>query len=342
MDNSLSTKIQTVTGLIEPTTLGITLAHEHLYMEYPMLLEETENSHIPMTLENYGWISRNPWQHIPNLKLFDVEAVKADLMDFKKFGGSAVVECTTKGLKRDIQAVKKISEETGVKVVAGAGYYVDSAHPPEMIGMSVEDIAESIKEEVLVGYDGVKCGLIGEIGCSWPLTDAERKVLKGAAIAQADLGCGVSIHPGRNHRAPMEIIRILSEAGCNIDKVVISHIDRTVQDYCTLMDLLDTTCYLEYDLFGVEVINYPLDETIDFLSDSQRVAYIKRLVDDGFADKIVVAQDIHTLHRLKKYGGHGFCHILENIVPKMLVRDISRDAINQILISNPANWLLFT
>lgn len=117
-------------------------------------------------------------------------------------------------------------------------------------------------------------------------------------MAQSELGCAVTIHPGRNYRAPMEIVRILSEAGCNMDKVVMSHIDRTVHDYCTLTDLVDHGCYLEYDLFGVEVLNYPHNEDIDFLSDSQRVAYIKRLSDDGFGDKIVVAQDIHTLHRL--------------------------------------------
>lgn len=42
------------------------------------------------------------------------------------------------------------------------------------------------------------------------------------------------------------------------------------------------------------------------------------------------------------YGGHGFCHILKNIVPKMLHRGISNEVVDKILISNPSNWLSFS
>ena len=41
------------------------------------------------------------------------------------------------------------------------------------------------------------------------------------------------------------------------------------------------------------------------------------------------------------YGGHGYAHILENIVPKMQERGISKDVIKQILTQNPQEWLLF-
>lgn len=72
-------------------------------------------------------------------------------------------------MKGDLKVIQEISKATGVNVIAGAGYYVDAVHPPEIIGMSVEQISESIKDEILVGREGIKCGLIGEIGCSWPL-----------------------------------------------------------------------------------------------------------------------------------------------------------------------------
>ena len=62
-------------------------------------------------------------------------------------------------------------------------------------------------KEVTEGIDGtdVKAGLIGEIGCSWPLTQNERKVLRAAARAQNRCGCALMVHPGRDVRAPMEV-----------------------------------------------------------------------------------------------------------------------------------------
>lgn len=65
------------------------------------------------------------------------------------------------------------------------------------------------------------------------------------------------------------------------------------------------------------------------------------LVKEGYEDKIVVAHDIHTKNRLTKYGGHGYSHILNNIVPKMLMRGISQHQVDKILIDNPKRWLTF-
>lgn len=82
--------------------------------------------------------------------------------------------------------------------------------------------------EVSDGADGtdIRCGVIGEIGTGWPITDSEKKVLRATAHAQTQLGCPVIIHPGRNNAAPGEIVRILQEAGGDISKTVMSHLDR--------------------------------------------------------------------------------------------------------------------
>uniref|UniRef100_A0A672N5Q5 N-acetyltaurine hydrolase n=1 Tax=Sinocyclocheilus grahami TaxID=75366 RepID=A0A672N5Q5_SINGR len=167
--------------------------------------------------------------------------------------------------------------------------------------------------EVLHGADGtdIRCGVIGEIGTT-------------TAHAQTQLGCPVIIHPGRNKAAPGEVIRILQEAGGNISKTVMSHLDRSIFDH-----------YLEYDLFGTEMLNYPFNLDVDMPSDSQRVQT------EGYEDRLLISHDIHTKHRLTKYGGHGFSHILKNIVPKMLSRGITQNQVDKILIENPKQWLTF-
>ena len=76
-------------------------------------------------------------------------------------------------------------------------------------------------------------------------------------------------------------------------------------------------------------------------SDAQKIQKVKLLIDNGFADRILISQDNVCKHELVSYGGYGYAHILENIVPKMEQRGISRDTAMKILTENPRNWLTF-
>ena len=52
-------------------------------------------------------------------------------------------------------------------------------------------MAEEMVREIEVGIDGsngVRCGVIGEIGCSYPLMDVEKRALQAAASAQTKTG----------------------------------------------------------------------------------------------------------------------------------------------------------
>ncbi|KAF7245925.1 Phosphotriesterase-related protein [Varanus komodoensis] len=347
--SSLTGKVQTVLGLIEPTQLGYTMTHEHLTMTfncsyYPPASGQEALSEIPIAMENLFWLKQNPYSHKENLLLCqEVNAVKEELLQYKALGGGTIVENTTTGIQRDVKTLKQLAEETGVHIIAGAGFYVDATHSPEIRAMSVEQLTEIIVNEVLNGADGtnIKCGVIGEIGCSWPLTESENKVLQATAHAQSQLGCPVIIHPGRNSDSPFQILRILQEAGADISKTVMSHIDRTIFDKTKLLEFAQLGCYLEYDLFGTEFIFYHMNPDIDMPSDNERILRVRMLIDEGYEDKILIAHDIHTKNRLKKYGGHGYSHILENIVPKMIARGISQKKIDKLLIANPKQWLTF-
>ena len=52
------------------------------------------------------------------------------------------------------------------------GYYVAPAQDKAVLTTSTESIAQVIRSEMVDGCvddDSIKCGLIGEIGCSYPL-----------------------------------------------------------------------------------------------------------------------------------------------------------------------------
>lgn len=339
---------QTVLGPVPVESLGPVMTHEHLLIDFStMFTSPSESSdrfraHEPITLENLGWVRYNYFSSLPNLLVLDEETAVAEALLYKRAGGGTIVDATTIGIGRDPLALARIARATGLHIVMGAGYYVAAVHPEGMDERTESDLARQIVEEIRdgVGDTGVRAGIIGEIGCTWPLTVNERKVLRAAASAQRETGASILIHPGRNESAPGEILAVLAEAGADIGRTIMGHLDRTVSDFGTLMELAGSGCYLEYDLFGHESSYYPLAD-FDMPSDAQRLDVIARLVVEGYAQRIVIAQDICTNHRLVKYGGHGYGHILENIVPRMRRKGVSEEDVRAITVENPARILAF-
>lgn len=345
-------KVQTVCGLVEPHKLGRTLTHEHLSMEFdvaywPASPEDKHMEECQFNMKNLGWIRQNPYSHKPNLRINESDvnaAILDELNQYKKLGGGTIVENTTFGITRDVSFYQQAANKTGVNIVAGTGYYVNAAQKQSTLGLKIEEMVEFMTRELTVGCDGdpgILCGIIGELGCSWPLYDFERRHLQAAGETQSSTGCPVMVHPGRHHDAPEEILHIYQEAGGNVDKLVLAHLDRTIHNMDALIEFASLGSYCEYDLFGIETSHYQLNQDIDMPSDAQRIERIKHLVDNGFQDKILIAHDIHTKHRLEAYGGHGFSHILRSVVPKMLQRGLSQDHVDKIFISNPIRWLTF-
>lgn len=338
--------VQTVLGPVSPTELGPTMTHEHLLIDFrcmfnpPTEATELRRAYAPVTMDLLGWIRHNWFDNRDNLMLDDEETTIAEAALYKRAGGGTIVDATTFGIGRDPRALARIARATGLNIVMGAGYYVDIVHPNEMDEMTEVDVARRIVEEIQtgVGDTEVRAGIIGEIGCSWPLTPNERKVLQGAAAAQQETGASILIHPGRDDAAPREVLEVLAESGADLGRVIMGHLDRTTADYDVLTEIAQSGCYLEYDLFGLESSHYPLSE-IDMPSDAQRMDFIVRLVTDGFGDRVVVAHDICTKHRLVRYGGHGWAHILEHIAPGLVNKGLSEDQVKAILIDNPARVL---
>ena len=194
-------KVQTVNGLIEADQLGLTLMHEHLLCDLrvrfaePAEITKRAFAHHPFEVRNRWRVVADIACNLDNLLLDSIEDAVAEALDFKKSGGRTLVDQTTRGLGRDPQAIRAIANLTGLNVVMGTGYYVHATHPPDMAERREEDLAEEMSREIMegVGSTGIRCGIIGEIGCE-VLTDNELKVVRAAARAQRTTGAAVSIH----------------------------------------------------------------------------------------------------------------------------------------------------
>ena len=119
--------------------------------------------------------------------------------------------------------------------------------------------------------------------------------------------------------------------------MVIGHVDRTVPDVDGLKEIASEGCFIQYDLFGTEVTaTFPYQfYGIDMPSDPQRLDRIAALVAGGHDDQILVAHDVSTKHRTRRFGGLGYDHFLRDIVPWMPRRGFSEATIHKIIVDNP-------
>ena len=137
----------------------------------------------------------------------DRDSITREVMLFREAGGRTLVDVSPlPNPGRDPVALAEISRRTGVHIVLGPAYYLERTWP-RALGMedkSAEDIATEHITELTqgIGDTGIKPGIIGEVGCSWPLRANERKCLDAAAVASVETGIPISIHPGFHVNAP--------------------------------------------------------------------------------------------------------------------------------------------
>ncbi|XP_012284911.1 phosphotriesterase-related protein [Orussus abietinus] len=342
--------VQTVRGPVKLTELGRTLTHEHLALDFhhfyvspPKHLEKFFD-HV-IRVDNVGVLRQYPYSSRENLTFNDessYEAVLEDVKLFKKFGGGTIVENTTHGLQRDVSMMKKVSEGSGVHVIAGTGYYVALTQTRNVLSLGQEKMFDFMRKEMTEGCiesPDVKAGFVGEVGSSWPIDEFEKKAIRAAGELQAQLNCPVSFHPGRNSAAPFEILRIYMEAGGAANKAIMSHLDRTLLREGDLLEFAKIGSYCQFDLFGTECSFYQLHKHTDMPSDAQRLDKIKLLRDEGRIDKVMMSHDIHTKHRLLQFGGHGYSHIINNVLPRMRLKGFTEEEIDQVTVHNPRAWL---
>ena len=161
------------------------MTHEHLLIDFnpnapPPDPDAEDFSRRPVTAENSALIRYHYRRNTDDFQLLDVGTAIQEAMLYRKLGGQSMVDATNRTLSRDPEGLVRIARATGLNIIMGSTYYTGGSTKSE------DEIVEETVREVTEGANGtgIKPGMLGEVGCSWPLRPNERTVLRAAARAQ--------------------------------------------------------------------------------------------------------------------------------------------------------------
>jgi phosphotriesterase-related protein len=333
--------VQTVLGAIEPAQLGFVHMHEHLLCDLTgYLTAEQKSAGDAVVPANYTR-SRVDRDNPDDMRLDDADVATAELRAFGELGGGTLVDVTSVGLGRRPRALAEISRDAGVHVVMGTSFYAQAFHPKYVPTLSIDDIEAGITRDIVEGAEqsGIRAGIIGEVGMSHPASRDETRILVGSTRAARATGASLLVHPGRDVTSPFDHLDLIEGEGLPLDRVVMSHVDRTLFTLGDMIALAERGCILEFDLFGVESSYYPQNPDVDLPNDAMRANYIRDLITEGFVSQIVMAQDVCRKTQLRHYGGEGYGHILQRVIPLLRRKGISDDDIATLTVGTPRRLL---
>lgn len=333
--------VQTVTGPVDADDLGVVLTHEHLLNDVSSWWTRSESRGVdaeafaeaPVTEDVLWELRQDPFGNRHNLALDDVDVACAELARYAALGGTTVVETTGWGIGRDLAGLRTISERTGVRIVAGTGFYLDSSHPVDVVALGADGVTARLLDDLRDGEDGVRPGLIGEIGVSADFTDAERTSLRGAMAAQAETGLPIQVHLPGWFRLAHDVLDVADETGADPAKVVLCHMGPSGEDAAYQRSVADRGAWLQYDMLGMEV--FYADQGVQCPSDDDNARHLAALVRDGYGDRLLLSQDVFVKSLYRRHGGPGYAHVLQYFAPRLERHGLTPDEVRSLMTDNP-------
>ena len=309
----MAPRVMTVSGPIPPDRVGFTLPHEHTAI------------HLWQVANRWDY-----WELAP-----DDETIVDELRDYRRRGGATLVDLTLPGTGRDPDRLRRLAGATGLNIVMGTGWYREAYYPPEarIDRRTVDELADEIVAEFEsgVGGAGVRPGIIGEIGTDRPWVSAqEERVHRAAARAAGRTGMAVTTH-GVRSPVGLQQLRILTDEGLAPHRVVIGHADSYL-DLDFHLAVLDAGANLEFDLLGHR---FGVEETLE----PRLVEIIVELLERGYADQLLLSQNVCHTRQLRAHGGFGYVYLQQHFLPTLRTAAVGEGEIRRMTVDNPTRIL---
>ena len=305
---ALAGTVQTVTGPIAASQLGVTLMHEHIVTDLRAPVDRRP-----------GDYDRDEAIHVA---LPHLEALR-------NAGCRTLVEITPIHIGRDPLALRTLSEKSRLNIVCATGIY-GAAKQQFIPGYAHDESAEQLAERYArefregIGTTGVKPGIIKTgVNSATPLPQIERKLVQAAALAHQQTGLTVASHTGPGAPA-LEELEILASMGVAPKSFIWVHA-QSEKDHAIHRRVARAGAWVEFDGVGPKSIDWHVD-------------CVQTMAEAGLLHRTLVSQDAGWYRPGEPRGGdyRGYTLLLEEFVAKLSTSGFSDEEMDQLLVKNPA------
>ncbi len=307
-------RIAAVTGSILPEELGTTLVHEHIIADL-----------------------RPPGERKPDDYKRDhaIETCLPFLNDLRGAGCRTVVEPSPILVRRDPEALRILSDESGLQIIASTGVYgaIGGRFVPSYAHTeTAEQLADRYVREIQqgIGESGIRAGFIKSgVNPTSPLTPIERKLVRAAALAQRRTGLALGIHSGP--AAPvLDELEILETAGIDRSRFVWIHAQGE-KDLSTVLRIARRGVWISYD--GINPRNAEATNWI--------LKGVREMAEEGLLDRVLISQDAgwYQPGKTDQKEFRGYTGLFDDFLPQLRQTGFGQAEIDQLLIENPRRML---
>jgi phosphotriesterase-related protein len=239
----------------------------------------------------------------------------ADVNKAKAAGVACIVDAGHPDMGRDVEFARQVSMQTGMPIVACAGFYSQPYYPAAIATMSEDAIVQAILDQIAANPTGA----LGEIGSWDEMTSDERKVFRAVGRVQVATNLPIITHTGIPGKAAIEQLNILEDMGVNPASVVIGHLGNLVDaNVYVHKTLCRRGAFIGFDRQGGN-------------GDAQVVPMVLALIDAGYADNLLFSADASS----------GYDKTLTSFIPKLKAAGANEEVLHRIMVDNPRRFLAF-
>jgi phosphotriesterase-related protein len=253
--------VETVQGAVEAEQLGLTLVHEHVRFRDEAVAVQ--------------WPNRYDEQLELDAALLAVNAAKDR-------GVQTIVDPTAMFGGRDVHFMKRVADETGVRIVACTGIYSYDYLPHYFENRDVDVMADHFVEDIEVGIQGtqIKAAFLKCAADAAGVTEHVEKIHRAVARASIQTGAPIMAHSMPAVGTGPRQLEIFAEEGVEMGKVQIAHCGDS-EDVEYIQGLIDSGVYVGLDRYGLEM----------YLPMEKRNATAAELLKRGHAKQLMISQD---------------------------------------------------
>ena len=300
-----ATSLMTVRGPVAASSLGIILAHEHLFS---MFGEEPS--------EDYQY----------DTKLL-LATVVPYLEDLRAQGVTAIIDGTTAWFGRNPALLRDISSRTGIHLLTNTGYYGaanDRYIPKSAFDESADQIAARWLKEWSGGIagTGIKPGFI-KLGVDpGALSSIDRKLIAAAARTHRQSGLTLAVHTGDNPAAISAQLAILRTEGVAPQALVWIHANQC-RDDAAVLALAAAGIWISLDGLAADTLD-------------RHLSLCRILKDAGRLQQALLSHDGNTFRANGKRPMKPYTALFSDFLPQLKAAGFDQNEIRTLTVDNPA------